>query len=67
MAPQLRGTAVSLFACGLFLGQSTGVILGAMVLARLGTVALFVAATVAMPLIGLGFARLLQGRAQLAT
>lgn len=59
MAPQVRGTAVSLFASAFFLGQSLGVILAAGLLARAGASGLFLAATAAMPVIGLTFARLL--------
>jgi predicted MFS family arabinose efflux permease len=62
MAPAVRGTAVSLFACALFLGQSAGVVLAAMLLAERGTVVLFVAAALAIPAIGGGFARRLQLR-----
>jgi len=37
MAPEARGTAVSLFASFLFLGQSLGVVLAAALIGRLGT------------------------------
>lgn len=37
MTPQTRGTAVSLFACALFLGQSLGVMAAALLIAPLGS------------------------------
>jgi len=37
MAPAARGTAVTLFACFLFLGQSLGVVLAASLIGRLGS------------------------------
>lgn len=37
MTPRTRGTAVSLFACALFLGQSLGVLLAAALIAPLGS------------------------------
>jgi YNFM family putative membrane transporter len=60
MAPQVRGTAVSLFASALFLGQSLGVILAAMLLAAWGAFSLFIVATLSIPLVGAVFSRLLQ-------
>lgn len=62
MAPQVRGTAVSLFASAFFLGQSLGVVLAAMMLAKLGAFSLFLAAAMLMPFIGGGFSRLLYTR-----
>ncbi len=59
MAPQVRGTAVSLFASAFFLGQSLGVVLASLVLARFGPSVLFVLAGLALPLIGAGFSRAL--------
>ncbi|AXS79626.1 MFS transporter [Dechloromonas sp. HYN0024] len=64
MAPQVRGTSVSLFASSFFLGQSLGVILAAKLLATQGAFALFIAATVLMPLIGIVFSRLLRNKPQ---
>jgi predicted MFS family arabinose efflux permease len=60
MAPLVRGTAVSLFASALFLGQSLGVILAAMLLAAWGAFPLFIVATLSIPLVGGVFSRLLQ-------
>lgn len=55
MAPQVRGTAVSLFACFLFLGQALGVALGGLVVDGLGIVWVLIAAGVLLPLLGMGF------------
>lgn len=62
MAPSYRGTAVSTFAASLFLGQSVGVTLSAAVVDSASPRWLFAAAAVALPLIGLGFARALRKR-----
>ena len=62
MAPQVRGTAVSLFASALFIGQSLGVILAAMLLANWGAFALFMTAALFMPLLGVVFFILLSTR-----
>lgn len=64
MAPQVRGTSVSLFASSFFLGQSLGVVLAATLLAARGAFALFIVAAVLMPLIGGIFALLLRRRPQ---
>jgi len=63
MAPQSRGTAVSLFACALFLGQSAGVAAAALAADSVGVRGVFAAAAIALPLIGLGFAQALRGHA----
>lgn len=62
MAPSYRGTAVSTFAACLFLGQSFGVTLSAAVVDIASPRWLFAASALALPLIGLGFARMLQRR-----
>ena len=56
MAVQARGTAVSLFACSLFLGQSIGVGIVAQLLDSLGTSAAFIPGMVVLPLLGLWLA-----------
>jgi predicted MFS family arabinose efflux permease len=56
MAPHARGTAVSLFACSLFLGQSVGIAAIAAFVDGLGVKAAFTASMVALPLLGLWFA-----------
>ncbi|EEG07699.1 MFS transporter [Pseudogulbenkiania ferrooxidans] len=57
MAPQVRGTAVSLFASAFFLGQSLGVVLAAALLARSGATTVFIAAAAITPVLGTVFAR----------
>jgi YNFM family putative membrane transporter len=59
MAPQVRGTAVSLFASSFFLGQSLGVVLAALVFDRFGFTVLLVVAGLLIPVVGSGFAHLL--------
>lgn len=56
MAPHARGTAVSLFACSLFLGQSLGIGAIATLVDRYGISAAFIASMVALPLLGAWFA-----------
>ena len=62
MAPQVRGTAVSLFASAFFLGQSLGVMLSAWLLAQASPRVLFMTATLLLPLIGMAFSRALKLR-----
>lgn len=62
MAPTFRGTAMSTFAASLFLGQSVGVALSAVVVDSASPRWLFVAAAVALPLIGLGLSQALRVR-----
>lgn len=52
LAPESRGTAVSIFAACFFLGQAAGVAVGAVVVDRQGPVVLFVASAVVLPLLG---------------
>jgi predicted MFS family arabinose efflux permease len=62
MAPEARGTAVSLFASCLFLGQSLGVVLAAALIDRIGTSAVIALGGGAMALEGLYFAWALRRR-----
>lgn len=62
MAPEYRGTAVSLFASAFFLGQSCGVVVAAQVIAWSGANRLFAATALLIPLIGGGFAWLVRRR-----
>lgn len=62
MAPTARGTAVSLFASFLFLGQSVGVMLAASLIEPIGSSAVVALGGVAMLLLGVGFAHALQWR-----
>jgi len=56
MAPQARGTAVSLFASSLFLGQSLGISGVAALIDRSGTNVAFVPSLAVLPLLGAGLA-----------
>jgi len=61
MTPEHRGTAVSVFAAALFLGQSAGVTVSAALLHRIGPGWLFPTAGVGLFLLGLRFASGLRG------
>ena len=65
MAPQARGTAVSLFSSSLFLGQSIGVVLAASLIDRVGTSAVIAAGGAVMALEGVYFAWVLRRRDRL--
>lgn len=62
MAPQARGTAVTLFACLLFLGQSTGVLLVAISVDRGWLPLVFSAAAAGVFVLGLLVSRRVQAR-----
>lgn len=62
MAPQARGTALSLFAFCFFLGQAVGAGVGAAVVDRVGADWLFLASAALLPLLGLALARDIKGR-----
>lgn len=62
MAPAARGTAVSLFASFLFLGQSIGVLLAAALVGLLGSTAVIALGSVVLVAVGLYFAAALQRR-----
>jgi len=66
MAPQARGTAVSLFASCLFLGQAAGVALAALAVDASGLEGVFAGAAVALPLLGFAFVRAMARRAAAA-
>ncbi|MEO5660996.1 MAG: MFS transporter [Polaromonas sp.] len=63
MAPNARGTAVSLFSSFLFLGQSIGVVLAASLIERIGTGAVIALGGGVMALEGVYFAWALRRRA----
>lgn len=63
MTPHARGTAVSLFASFLFLGQSVGVVLAAALISRIGTGAVVALGGLCMALEGVFFAWVLGRRA----
>ena len=62
MAPHARGSAVTLFACLLFFGQSTGVLLVAQTVDRGGLEWAYTASALGMVLLGAVVARRVQGR-----
>ena len=57
MAPESRGAAVALFAFFLFTGQSAGVWLASRVVDTFGTVPVFAASAIGLPLLALEFRR----------
>jgi predicted MFS family arabinose efflux permease len=56
MTPQARGTAVAMFTSALYLGQTAGVAVGALLIDRSGAVPLYIGTAVAFPLVALWFA-----------
>ena len=58
MAPQARGAAVSLFAAGLFLGQTVGVFAASLLLERVGTAPVLAGGGAWLFVLGLLFAQL---------
>ena len=62
MAPAARGTAVSLFASALFMGQSIGVLLAANLVGRYGSTAVIAGGSAVLVGVGLVFAQLLRRR-----
>jgi YNFM family putative membrane transporter len=63
MAPRVRGTAVSLYACTLFLGQSVGIVCAAWVVDHGSAAGVFAGAAVMLPLLALWFAARLRAHA----
>jgi MFS transporter, YNFM family, putative membrane transport protein len=62
MTPEARGTAVAIFSAALYIGQTAGVAVGAVVIDRLGAVPLFAGAALGLPLLALWFAHTLRRR-----
>jgi MFS transporter, YNFM family, putative membrane transport protein len=62
MSPQARGTAVSVFASALYLGQTLGVAFAALVIDRAGAPPVFVISALMLPMLGLWFAHRLRRR-----
>jgi MFS transporter, YNFM family, putative membrane transport protein len=62
MTPQARGTAVALFSSALYVGQTAGVALGALVIDRVGAIPLFLGTAIAFPVLALWFAGQLKRR-----
>jgi YNFM family putative membrane transporter len=57
MTPEARGTAVAIFSSAIFIGQTVGVALGALVIDHTGAVPLFFGTAAALPVLALWFAR----------
>jgi predicted MFS family arabinose efflux permease len=66
MTPEARGTAVALFSSALYVGQTAGVALGALVIDRLGAIPLFLGTAAALPALALWFAGELKRRQRVA-
>lgn len=62
MAPEARGTALSLFGLGFFTGQAIGVALGGWVVDRWGAPPLFIGAGIGLAMLGLVFSQRLPRR-----
>jgi predicted MFS family arabinose efflux permease len=62
MTPEARGTAVALFSSALYVGQTAGVALGALIIDRTGAIPLFLGTAVAIPVLALWFAGELKRR-----
>jgi MFS transporter, YNFM family, putative membrane transport protein len=63
MTPQARGTAVAIFSSAIYLGQTLGVTIAALVFDRFTAVPLFAATAVALPALAWWFARRLRRHA----
>ena len=55
MTPEARGTAVALFSSALYIGQTAGVAVGALVIDRFGATPLFLGAAAALPVLAIWF------------
>jgi YNFM family putative membrane transporter len=62
MAPAARGTAVSLFACALFMGQSLGVLVAAALVVAIGSTAVIAGGSAVLVGVGLYFSAALRRR-----
>ena len=62
MTPEARGTAVSIFSSALYIGQTAGVAIGALVIDRYGAAPVFVGTAIGFPLLAIWFARELRRR-----
>ena len=62
MAPKARGTAVALFACSLFFGQSIGILGAAWIVDRFTTPVVFIVSGAGLLLLSLTFAALVKRR-----
>jgi MFS transporter, YNFM family, putative membrane transport protein len=67
MTPQARGTAVAIFSSAIFIGQTTGVFIGSLLIDRTGAAPLFVGSAIALPILAVWFARQLKRPRQAAS
>ena len=58
MTPEARGTGVAFFTSALYLGQTIGVTIGALLVDRLGAKPLYVGTAIAFPLLAIWFAKI---------
>jgi MFS transporter, YNFM family, putative membrane transport protein len=56
MTPQARGTAVAIFSSAIFIGQTTGVFIGSLMIDRTGAAPLFISSAIALPILAVWFA-----------
>jgi predicted MFS family arabinose efflux permease len=66
MTPEARGTAVSLFSSALYVGQTAGVALGALVIDRAGAIPMYLGTAIGFPVLALWFAGQLKRRQRVA-
>jgi MFS transporter, YNFM family, putative membrane transport protein len=67
MTPQARGTAVAVFSSAIFVGQTVGVAVGALIIDHLGAAPLFLGSAAMLPILALWFAgKLRQSRLSVA-
>jgi MFS transporter, YNFM family, putative membrane transport protein len=67
MTPQARGTAVAVFSSAIFVGQTVGVAVGALIIDHVGAVPLFLGSAAMLPILALWFAaKLRQARLSVA-
>jgi predicted MFS family arabinose efflux permease len=57
MTPEARGTAVAIFSACFYLGQTTGVAAGSLVIDRFAAIPIFVTAAILFPIFGFWFAQ----------
>ena len=60
MTPEARGTAVAIFSSAIYLGQTGGVAVGALIFDRFGGAPLFAVTAIVLPALALWFARKLK-------
>jgi predicted MFS family arabinose efflux permease len=56
MTPEARGTAVALFSSALYVGQTAGVAIGALIIDRFGALPLFLGVAATLPMLAIWYA-----------